>query len=185
ESPKALWEAWEMELLPLRAPPAPWKAGGVASLCKVRNASDVHVASLIKFNSHGRGRKSCFAVSALPETAASVVFAAMAVGAAASLLSRTTKASDTAKAEHLKTCDDCGGSGICTGCNGEGFILKKMSEESAERARLAAKNMATRYTAGLPKKWSYCSRCLSSRSCATCGGTGELAGKVFCNCLVH
>nr|XP_018679904.1 PREDICTED: uncharacterized protein LOC103980205 isoform X1 [Musa acuminata subsp. malaccensis] len=163
-----------MELLPLRAPPAPWKAGGVASLCKVRNASDVHVASLIKFNSHGRGRKSCFAVSALPETAASVVFAAMAVGAAASLLARTTKASDTAKAEHLKTCEDCGGSGICTGCNGEGFILKKMSEESAERARLAAKNMATRYTAGLPKKWSYCSRCLSSRSCATCGGTGRI-----------
>ncbi|URE31393.1 hypothetical protein MUK42_07923 [Musa troglodytarum] len=162
-----------MELLPLRAPPAPWKAGR-ASHCKVRNASDVHVASLIKFNSHGGGRKSCFVVSALPETAASVAFAAMAVGAAASLLARTTKASDTAKST-LKACDDCGGSGICTGCNGEGFIVKKMSEESAERARLAAKNMATRYTAGLPKKWSYCSRCLSSRSCATCGGTGRIS----------
>ncbi|RWW24634.1 hypothetical protein BHE74_00031517, partial [Ensete ventricosum] len=66
----------------------------IASHCKVRNAS---VASLIKFNSHGRGRQSWFVVSALPETAASVVFTAMAVGAAASLLARTTKASDTAK----------------------------------------------------------------------------------------
>ncbi|KAJ8497387.1 hypothetical protein OPV22_007939 [Ensete ventricosum] len=93
-----------MELLPLRAPPAPWKAGR-ASHCKVRNAS---VASLIKFNSHGRGRQSWFVVSALPETAASVVFTAMAVGAAASLLARTTKASDTAKST-LKTCEDCGG----------------------------------------------------------------------------
>lgn len=26
--PKSPCEAWEMELLPLRAPPAPWKAGG-------------------------------------------------------------------------------------------------------------------------------------------------------------
>ena len=48
----------------------------------------------------------------------------------------------------LKTCEDCGGSGICSECNGEGFVLKKLSEESAERARLSAKNMATRYTAG-------------------------------------
>lgn len=45
-------------------------------------------------------------------------------------------------------CEDCGGSGICSECNGEGFVLKKLSEESAEKARLTAKNMATRYTAG-------------------------------------
>lgn len=48
----------------------------------------------------------------------------------------------------LKTCEDCGGSGICSECKGEGFVLKRLSEESAERARLTAKNMATRYTAG-------------------------------------
>lgn len=48
----------------------------------------------------------------------------------------------------LKTCEDCGGSGICSECNGEGFVLKKLSDESAERARMSAKNMATRYTAG-------------------------------------
>lgn len=48
----------------------------------------------------------------------------------------------------LKICEDCGGSGICSECNGEGFVLKKLSEESAERARMSARNMATRYTAG-------------------------------------
>lgn len=48
----------------------------------------------------------------------------------------------------LKTCEECGGSGICSECKGEGFVLKRMTEESAEKARLASKNMATRYTAG-------------------------------------
>lgn len=48
----------------------------------------------------------------------------------------------------LKVCEDCGGSGICSECKGEGFVLKKLSEDSAERARMAAKNAATRYTAG-------------------------------------
>lgn len=47
-----------------------------------------------------------------------------------------------------KLCEDCGGSGICAECNGEGFVLKKLTEESAVKARMAAKNMATRYTAG-------------------------------------
>lgn len=47
----------------------------------------------------------------------------------------------------LMTCEDCGGSGLCSECKGEGFVLKKLSDESAERARLAAKNMATRFTA--------------------------------------
>lgn len=48
----------------------------------------------------------------------------------------------------LEVCGDCSGSGICPECNGEGFVLKKLSEESAEKARMAAKTMATRYTAG-------------------------------------
>lgn len=48
----------------------------------------------------------------------------------------------------FKVCEDCGGSGICSECNGEGFVLKKRSEEGAERARMLAKNMATRFTAG-------------------------------------
>ncbi|KAJ6825000.1 uncharacterized protein M6B38_378045 [Iris pallida] len=55
----------------------------------------------------------------------------------------------------MRECEDCAGSGICAECKGEGFVLKKLSEEeSADRARLLAKNMATRYTAALPKKWS-------------------------------
>lgn len=47
----------------------------------------------------------------------------------------------------MKTCEACGGSGICPDCKGEGFVVKRLSDESAERARMTAKNMATRYTA--------------------------------------
>lgn len=96
------------------------------------------------------------------------------VGAAATILVKRTKASGETEVP-LITCEDCGGSGICSECNGEGFVQKKLSDESAERARMAAKNMATRYTAGLPKKWSYCTKCSSSRSCITCGGRGKLS----------
>uniref|UniRef100_M1A5U5 DUF7895 domain-containing protein n=2 Tax=Solanum TaxID=4107 RepID=M1A5U5_SOLTU len=49
-----------------------------------------------------------------------------------------------------------------------------MSDENAERARLMAKNAATRYTAGLPKKWGYCMKCNAARSCSSCGGVGKL-----------
>lgn len=48
----------------------------------------------------------------------------------------------------FKACEDCGGSGICSECKGEGFVLRKRSDESAEKARVQAKNMATRFTAG-------------------------------------
>ncbi|XP_043707518.1 uncharacterized protein LOC122656890 [Telopea speciosissima] len=120
-------------------------------------------------------RKKFTASPALPETAASVVLAATVVGAAATILVRTTRGSKKTD-NSVKTCEDCGGSGICAECKGEGFVLKKLSEESAEKARMAAKNMATRYTAGLPKKWSYCTKCSSARSCSTCGGSGQLSG---------
>ncbi|WOL13275.1 hypothetical protein Cni_G22044 [Canna indica] len=164
-----------MELVPLRAPQAPrFPKSRRVSNCKVRRANDVCFASLFNFNSGERQRKRCLVLSALPETAASVIVAAVAVGAAASILARTSKAPESANIT-LKICEDCGGSGICAECNGEGFVLKKLSEESAERARLTAKNMATRYTAGLPKKWSYCSKCSSARSCSTCGGTGRIS----------
>ncbi|XP_057483768.1 uncharacterized protein LOC130770347 isoform X3 [Actinidia eriantha] len=112
--------------------------------------------------------------SSLVETAASVAVAATVVGAAATILVRRNKASEETEVP-LQTCEECGGSGICSECKGEGFVLKKLSDESAERARLTAKNMATRYTAGLPKKWSYCMKCSSSRSCSTCGGLGKLS----------
>ncbi|KAK7844260.1 hypothetical protein CFP56_011072 [Quercus suber] len=109
------------------------------------------------------------------ETAASVAIAATVVGAAATILVRRNTEASQATQIPTKVCEDCGGSGICSECNGEGFVLKKLSEESAEKARLTAKNMATRYTAGLPKKWSYCTRCSSARNCSTCGGRGKLS----------
>ncbi|XP_020593686.1 uncharacterized protein LOC110033877 isoform X3 [Phalaenopsis equestris] len=99
---------------------------------------------------------------------------AMAVGAAAAtLLARRTTSAISNNEISTKTCEECGGSGVCSECNGEGFILKKLSAESADRARMASTNMATRYTAGLPKKWSYCTKCSSSRSCRACDGTGS------------
>ncbi|MED6145541.1 hypothetical protein PIB30_119202 [Stylosanthes scabra] len=124
-----------------------------------------------------QGRRLSSVSFALPETAASVAVAATIVGAAATLLVNRTKSSDSSTQVEIKVkvCQDCGGSGICSECNGEGFVLKKRSEESAERARSQAKNMATRFTAGLPKKWSYCTKCSSSRSCSTCDGTGKLS----------
>ncbi|KAH7542677.1 hypothetical protein FEM48_Zijuj02G0099600 [Ziziphus jujuba var. spinosa] len=93
------------------------------------------------------GKRSVTITSALPEAAASVVIASTVVGAAATFLVRRSKAPKEPEVA-LKTCEDCGGSGICSECNGEGFVLKKRSDESSQRARTKAKNMATRFTAG-------------------------------------
>ncbi|KAK1260201.1 hypothetical protein QJS04_geneDACA002119 [Acorus gramineus] len=125
-------------------------------------------------NSYVPGGRKSLVSHALPETALSVAVAAVAVGTAASFLARTIKPPETVEKIPLKVCEDCGGSGICSECNGEGFVPKKLSQESADRARMAAKNMATRFTSGLPKKWSYCSKCRAARSCTTCGGSGKL-----------
>ncbi|MBA0594702.1 hypothetical protein Gorai_011597, partial [Gossypium raimondii] len=114
---------------------------------KVQSALDHRAFSLITAKPKEHRRKLATPSLALPETAASVAIAATVVGAAATFLVRRTKASDATEVP-LRTCEDCEGSGICSECRGEGFVLKKMSEESAERARLTAKNMATRYTAG-------------------------------------
>ncbi|KAF5182577.1 transmembrane protein [Thalictrum thalictroides] len=123
----------------------------------------------------GHGTKKAILSCALPETAVSVVLAATIVGAAATFLQRTKASETTAAEDPLKVCEDCGGSGICAECKGEGFVLKRLSDERAEKARLSAQNMATRYTAGLPKKWSYCTKCSSARSCSKCGGSGRLS----------
>ncbi|KFK33915.1 hypothetical protein AALP_AA5G077100 [Arabis alpina] len=126
-------------------------------------------------SSHQKAKRLSTAIPALAETAISIAVAATVVGTAATLLVRTrTKASEEAKAS-MKECEVCGGSGICSECKGEGFVLKKQSNEISEKARLTAKNMATRYTAGLPKKWSYCTKCSSTRSCTTCGGSGKIS----------
>ncbi|KAI4386076.1 hypothetical protein MLD38_004043 [Melastoma candidum] len=144
----------------------------------VRNARDASKllhpcnSSIEARNIHGR-RKCLTFPSALPETAISVAVAATAVGAAATLLVRRIKSTETVVVP-TRTCEDCGGSGVCPECKGEGFVLRRPSDEIAERARLNSKSLATRYTAGLPKKWSYCTRCTSSRSCKTCEGRGTL-----------
>ncbi|XP_076896581.1 uncharacterized protein LOC143549591 isoform X1 [Bidens hawaiensis] len=150
------------------------------------SSSTCKIARKLKFNDYITFQRSCcitFPTKAkdtlvtygLPETAASVAVAATVVGAAATLLARRTKSEEAAQVVPTRTCDDCGGSGICPECKGEGFVLKRLSDGSAEKARLNAKNMATRYTAGLPKKWSYCTKCLSARSCKSCDGSGKLA----------
>ncbi|CAL1404198.1 unnamed protein product [Linum trigynum] len=122
-----------------------------------------------------KSRRPSIVPCALVETAASVAVAAAVVGAAATLLVNRNKAASEANEIPLITCEDCGGSGICPECKCEGFVLKRLSDESADKARKSAKNMATRYTAGLPKKWSYCTKCSSSRSCTTCEGRGKLS----------
>ncbi|TKY67182.1 hypothetical protein E2542_SST10074 [Spatholobus suberectus] len=74
------------------------------------------------------------------------------VGAAATLIVKRSKTSESTQIQ-FKVCEDCGGSGICSECNGEGFVLRKRSEESADKARVQAKNMATRFTAGFFKRF--------------------------------
>ncbi|KAK8945125.1 hypothetical protein KSP39_PZI008678 [Platanthera zijinensis] len=137
-------------------------------------ADSIASCSASSFHSIIRGRKARLVSAAIPENSPSIVLAAMAVGAAATLLARRTSAPSTDNMPS-KVCEECGGSGVCSLCNGEGFILKKLSAEGADKARMASKNMATRYTAGLPKKWSYCAKCSSSRSCRTCDGTGSVS----------
>ncbi|KAI8524106.1 hypothetical protein RHMOL_Rhmol13G0123800 [Rhododendron molle] len=137
-----------------------------------RSPQNSQFASFVK--SREPRKRIIIVSSTLLETAASVAVAATVVGAAATLLAKRSKASEETEVP-LKLCEECGGSGICPECNGEGFVLKKLSEKSAERARLTAKNMATRYTAGLPKKWSYCTKCSSARNCSACGGSGKLS----------
>ncbi|KAL2938432.1 Chaperone protein DnaJ [Bienertia sinuspersici] len=142
------------------------------------NNSSLSVISLnkgpkgLKLQGH---RKKTFKISsALPETVVSVTIATAVVGAAATVLVKRTQQSGESQTP-LKICEDCGGSGICPECKGEGFVLQKLSEESAERARMMSKDAATRYTSGLPRKWSYCTKCTSARSCRTCSGSGKLS----------
>eukprot|EP01018_Ginkgo_biloba_P009213 Gb_36342 [translate_table: standard] len=114
-------------------------------------------------------RRRIYIRYALPDSASAVI-AVVAVGAAVTVLARQNKSTVTESKQ--KTCEACNGSGICCECNGEGFILKNPSKETAAKARQNAKDAATRYTAGLAKKWSYCSRCSGSRGCLVCEGRG-------------
>ncbi|CAN6215494.1 unnamed protein product [Urochloa humidicola] len=121
--------------------------------------------------------------SALPDPQAAAAAAALlavagTVGVAATLMLRSSSPEQQPPAapeeEEEEECPECGGTGLCGRCNGEGFVFKQLSEETATKARKAAKNMATRYTAGLPTKWTYCNKCSSTRSCTTCRGSGTV-----------
>ncbi|KAL9266703.1 hypothetical protein AKJ16_DCAP07355 [Drosera capensis] len=118
------------------------------SLPQVSRDTKVRVRDTSYTNLPLMQRKVSVITSSLPETAASVGIAMAVVGAAAVFLRQRSKNSVETEVP-LKVCEDCNGTGICSECKGEGFTLKRKSEESAEKARLTAKNAATRYTAGL------------------------------------
>jgi hypothetical protein len=83
-----------------------------------------------------------------------VLAVAGTVGVAATVLlrspSRREQEEEVVVAEQAldPECPDCGGTGLCGLCKGEGFVFKQLPEEAAAKARKAAKNMATRYTSG-------------------------------------
>jgi hypothetical protein len=126
----------------------------------------------ISTRSPGPGRRRLPPLAALPDpqsAAALLVVAAGTVGAASLLLRSTSSSSSAASQQQQQRqdeqeevegeeCPDCGGTGLCGRCKGEGFVFKQLSDETATKARKAAKNMATRYTAG------YCTSSSSSSS---------------------
>ncbi|CAN1837417.1 Cell division cycle protein 48 homolog [Linum perenne] len=120
--------------------------------CRVWSALDLPAATFSSSSNvnilNQSRRKPIVVPHGLVETAASIAIAATVVGGAATLLVNRTKATEANDQIQLKTCEECGGSGICSECKGEGFVLKRLSDESADKARKSAKNMATRYTAG-------------------------------------
>ena len=157
--------------LPPPPPPSSSSTGGSSGCCFL-----LHTTSTItRRPANARCRRSL--PGALPDTAVLVAGVA-AVGVAATFLLRGDQKQQAAptKKEQVKeeeeACVACGGTGLCPRCKGEGFVFKAVAEETATKARRAAKNMATRYTAGLPTKWTYCNRCSSTRSCTACDGTG-------------
>ncbi|KAI5061040.1 hypothetical protein GOP47_0023545 [Adiantum capillus-veneris] len=109
-------------------------------------------------------------VNALPPEAVSVAAAIVIVGASAVALLWMNQDKLQAMSSETEKCGSCDGSGLCSACNGEGFQLKDLSAEAAGKARANARNAATRYTAGLAKKWSYCPNCSGSRKCPACDG---------------
>lgn len=120
----------------------------------------------------GRGRG--LVTSALPLEAISAGVAIVVVtGSVGALILLNPEKQKDGVAEKQK-CEACDGSGLCPSCNGEGFQLKNLSPEAASRARANARDAATRYTAGLAKKWSYCTNCSGSRNCPECSGSGSL-----------
>ncbi|CAD6248312.1 unnamed protein product [Miscanthus lutarioriparius] len=159
----------------------PTTPAGAPYLLRVATASST--ASSTRSRSRGRWHLPPPAALPDPQSAAALLLAAAGTVGAASLLLRSSSSSASASQQQQQEeqeqvegeeCPDCGGTGLCGRCKGEGFVFKQLSEETATKARKAAKNMATRYTAGLPTKWTYCNKCSSTRSCTTCRGSGRI-----------
>jgi len=125
----------------------------------------------VAFPASKQGRWKYITQNAVPDVAAAAI-TVMVVGAAVTSLARMNKS--TTIEPKQKICEVCNGSGICGECNGEGFILKNLSEAAVAKARQNAKTAATRYTAGLAKKWNYCPKCSGSRGCLVCDGRGTI-----------
>ncbi|KAM3317596.1 hypothetical protein ACQJBY_035354 [Aegilops geniculata] len=160
--------------------PPPWHASSARS--RSSSCSLLHTATTTRPTTSPNARR-LRRPRALPETALVAAGVAAAGVAAAVLLRGDRKAEQPApgeqgeKKEAVEECPACAGSGLCPRCKGEGFVFKEVGEEAAGRARRAAKNMATRYTAGLPTKWTYCNRCSSTRSCTACDGSGAVPAR--------
>ncbi|KAG0600193.1 hypothetical protein M758_11G014500 [Ceratodon purpureus] len=120
-------------------------------------------------------RRSRVVINAIP-VAVPFVLTLAVVGAAVVTLSKKEKLPTLLDNTRVE-CEECKGSGICPACNGDGFLLKTPSQEAAAKARANAKDAATRYTAGLAKKWSYCGTCSGGRGCPACDGRGWLSEK--------
>lgn len=123
---------------------------------------------------HGQQR-SRVVTKAVP-VAVSAAVTLVVVGAAVVSILRKEKLPVLPEISRVE-CEECKGSGICPECNGDGFLMKNLSKDAAAKARASAKDAATRYTAGLAKKWSYCATCSGGRGCPNCEGRGWLSEK--------
>eukprot|EP00249_Psilotum_nudum_P008418 c21254_g1_i1 orf=159-803(+) len=119
-----------------------------------------------------RKRGQVVVTGAIPIVALSAAAAALAVGAASLSLLRMHRTKLDIAQSTRKQCEACNGSGLCSSCNGQGFVQKNMSMEAAAMARKNAETAATRFTAGLAKKWKYCANCTGSRGCPVCQSRG-------------
>lgn len=122
----------------------------------------------------GRRKQQPRIVAGALPTEVSAAATALVVGSALFALRKLNKGTETvlpAKRE----CEACGGSGVCPTCNGEGFVNKNLTADAAAKARATAKDAATRYTAGLARKWNYCTTCEGGRGCQSCEGRGWVA----------
>ncbi|KAL2621845.1 hypothetical protein R1flu_002050 [Riccia fluitans] len=116
--------------------------------------------------------RSSAVTGAIPTEVTAVATLLAVAGSLYALLQMNKDKLETWQAK--KNCETCSGSGVCPTCSGEGFTTKNLSEEAVAKARANARDAATRYTAGLARKWNYCQTCQGARLCPDCQGRGWL-----------